>query len=378
MGKLSSAKIFSLVFAFCTATAIVSPAQSSPTPVSFDSTGGDNQAQGGLGGLLGADGRPFTIVTFDAPGAGTGVEEGTLAYGINASGAITGYFQVSNRVFQAYVRTPDGRLTAIKIAHSTFSIGVGINKSGVVTGQFEAPGLDNPGYSHTPKGVISPIEARGFNNLQVESIDDAGAIAGTVGNVDGNMTHGFVRATDGTITLFDPPHSFGTFPSSIAAGTITGLYEDPGPSFFGFLRSPDGVFTSFKAPNGGALQNVTAINVSGTVTGCYGYYGRNLPTYGLIREADGSMTSFVVPGATNTYPLGINASGTVIGYYTDANTAYHGFERSPDGTITTFDAPGAGTTYELGTVPISINDAGVIAGSYSDQNWVYHGFVVTP
>jgi probable HAF family extracellular repeat protein len=90
------------------------------------------------------------------------------------------------------------------------------------------------------------------------------------------------------------------------------------------------------------------------------------------------MTSFVGPGATNTYPHGINASGTVVGYYTDANTAYHGFERSPDGTITTFDAPGAGTTSALGTIPFSINDAGLITGSFTDENEVGHGFLVTP
>jgi probable HAF family extracellular repeat protein len=238
-------------------------------------------------------------------------------------------------------------------------------------------GFGSLGYSRTAKGAISPIQARGSDNLQGLSIDDAGTITGTCGN-DGNMTHGFVRSTDGTITLFDPPHSFGTFPSSIAAGTITGFYEDPGPNVFGFLRTSDGVFTSFKAPNGGALQNVTAINASGSVTGYYGYYGLHLPTYGLIRDPDGSMTSFVVPGATNTYPHGINASGTVVGYYTDANTAYHGFERSRDGTITTFDAPGASTTSGLGTIPFSINDAGLITGSYTDQNEVGHGFIVTP
>lgn len=367
-----------LLFALCAATAIASPAQSFTTPASFNSTGGDNQTPVLVGGLLGADGRPFTITTFDAPGAGTGVEEGTFAYGINASGAIAGDFEDSNRVVVAYVRTPDGALTDIKIAHSSSSFAFGINASGVVIGEYFVNGFGGINFSRTPQGALSRIVARGFNNLQAESIDEAGTITGTVGNVDGNMTHGFVRATDGTITLFDPPHSFGTYPSSIAAGTITGFYEDPGPNFFGFLRTADGVFTSFKAPNGGALQNVTGINVSGAVTGSYAYYGLNLPTYGLIRYPDGSMTSFVVPGATNTYPLGINASGTVIGYYTDANTAYHGFERAPNGTITTFDAPGAGTTYELGTLPFSINDAGVITGSYSDQNWVYHGFIVSP
>ena len=374
MEKLSPAKMACLLFAFCAATAIASPAQSFTTLASFNFTGGNNPNAG----LLGADGHPFTIITFDAPGAGTGVEQGMYAYGINSSGAITGFYVDSSRIGHAYVRTPDGAFAAIKIAHSSESFAVGINASGVVTGEFFVSGFGGIGYSRTAKGAISPIQARGFDNLQVLSIDDAGTITGTCGNVDGNMTHGFVRAPDGTITLFDPPHSIGTYPTSIAAGTITGIYTGEGPTQTGFLRTSDGVFTSFKAPRGGNFGDVTAINASGAVTGYYGYYGLNLPTYGLLRDPDGSITSFVVPGATNTYPLGINASETVVGYYTDANSAYHGFERSPDGNITTFDAPGAGTTYELGTIPFTINDTGLITGRYSDQNDVIHGFIVTP
>jgi hypothetical protein len=51
----------------------------------------------------------------------------------------------------------------------------------------------------------------------------------------------------------------------------------------------------------------------------------------------------------------INPSDTVTGLYADANLALHGFLRAADGTITTFDVPGAGTSFFQGTQPLGIN-----------------------
>jgi hypothetical protein len=47
-----------------------------------------------------------TIVTFDAPGAGTGKTQGTAAGTINTAGEITGYYLDSGSVFHGYLRTP--------------------------------------------------------------------------------------------------------------------------------------------------------------------------------------------------------------------------------------------------------------------------------
>ena len=45
-----------------------------------------------------------TITKFDAPGAGTGLDQGTYITGINMAGAITGYVSDSGSVFHGYVR----------------------------------------------------------------------------------------------------------------------------------------------------------------------------------------------------------------------------------------------------------------------------------
>jgi uncharacterized membrane protein len=70
--------------------------------------------------------------------------------------------------------------------------------------------------------------------------------------------------------------------------------------------------------------------------------------------------------------LAINASGEIIGYYTDAGGLNHGFLLS-GGQYTTLDDPHAGTGAGQGTFPEGITASGVIVGQYIDANGV-HGF----
>ena len=60
-----------------------------------------------------------------------------------------------------------------------------------------------------------------------------------------------------TIIKFEAPGAGtapgqGTFANSInPAGAITGLYVDPANVYHGFLRAPDGTFTTLNAPGAG-------------------------------------------------------------------------------------------------------------------------------
>src|ERR1700747_2173954 len=65
----------------------------------------------GLGHSVNAGGTTTTITTFDAPGAGTGAGQGTIAFAINLSGAITGYIKDANSARHAFLRAPDGTFT---------------------------------------------------------------------------------------------------------------------------------------------------------------------------------------------------------------------------------------------------------------------------
>ena len=137
--------------------------------------------------------------------------------------------------------------------------------------------------------------------------------------------HRFVR---GSRRGHDARGLNGTYPSSINVwGAITGSYQDANIVFHGFLRSPEGRFTTFEAPG-----------------------------------ADTTAGSF-----NGTSPNSINDLGVITGYYTDANGFSHGFLRSPDGKFTTFDVTGAGG---FGSFPIAINLEGAIVGYYTDANHV--------
>jgi hypothetical protein len=88
-----------------------------------------------------------------------------------------------------------------------------------------------------------------------------------------------VNAQEPRIITFDAPgadtkpgDNNGTYSSGInASGAITGSYQDTNENYHGFLRSPDGKFTTFEAPGAdtGAYNGTSpaAINDLGVMTG---------------------------------------------------------------------------------------------------------------
>ena len=123
---------------------------------------------------------------------------------------------------------------------------------------------------------------------------------------------------------------------------------------------------------------------SGTIVGYY--VDADAVAHGFIRTVDGSYTIIDVPGAAGTQAYGINDKGTVVGWWFEPLTAkgsvYHGFLRDMDGNLTYFDVPGAGPFLPQGSsplvvipLPLAINRDGTVTGSYLDTKNVNHGFV---
>jgi hypothetical protein len=147
----------------------------------------------------------------------------------------------------------------------------------------------------------------------------------------------------------------GTFGSSInPEGEITGTYSDTNYVFHGFLRSPQGVITTFDAPDVstdgyGTFGN--GLNVEGTTVG--DYTNSNFNYRGFIRRPDGTFETYREPNACTTGdPVGcegtgffaINAFGVIVGGYVDQNFVQHALQVTPDGKVIGYDAPGAGNT----------------------------------
>lgn len=130
----------------------------------------------------------------------------------------------------------------------------------------------------------------------------------------------------------------------------------------------EATYISFQVP--GALGTYPmSINASMTVTGYY--YVSPAVTRGFLRDAEGTITTFDVDvaGAFWIEPESINARGDITGFYELAAGIPQGFLRSADGHITTFlPPPYANHVAEL-ALPVSINEFGEIAGTFAPETW---------
>src|SRR5271156_3290256 len=91
--------------------------------------------------------------------------------------------------------------------------------------------------------------------------------------------------------------------------------------------------------------------------------------FGLISQSTPAQQFITVsyPGATGTYPNGINNHGEIVGNYADSGGVFHGFTLL-NGQYTALNVPGAAGTYAGG-----INDSREIVGAYV-QSGTVHGF----
>jgi hypothetical protein len=361
----------------------------------------------------------LTFTTFDDPGAGTNLLQGTFPVGINATGDIAGIYLTTPNVAHGFVRAANGTFTNFDApdagtGKNQGTLPVGINAAGAIAGYYIDKNNVYHGFVRAADGSITEFDVPGAGTLQFDrgtsptSIDTAGDITGFYKTDTSTVRHGFVRAANGTFTTFDvsgagTAFQEGTLPLSInTVGNITGVYVDAGGVSHGFVRAANGPITApIDAPGaatGGCAQKfdvsltgttLIRIDAAGDITGIY--TDTSCVRHGFVRAANGTFTSFDAPGAVTpsgsacttkgspecalggTNPVSINTAGDTTGLYEDASGVFHGFVRAANGTITApIDVPGAGM---LGTGVSSINDSGDITGVYSDTNGVFHGFL---
>ncbi len=177
----------------------------------------------------------------------------------------------------------------------------------------------------------------GCYGSEVSNINFFGLSVGNYMDTTANLVqHGIIRRADGTFTKFDAPGAGtgpgqgtgcpGCFTGLNQLGAIAGIYTDSNTVYHGYIRSPDGKFTSFDAPGAGTG------NSQGT-------------------------------GCPSDCPVSLNNFGAVAGAYIDGTNVLHVYVRSPGGKIVTVDP--AGSTF---TFPAGINDLGTVAGYYADAN----------
>src|SRR5579863_7586492 len=279
-----------------------------------------------------------TVTSFSAPGAGTGAGQGTGGFGINPQGTVVGSFLDDGNVFHGYqcvsgcgtastFTTFDapGAGTAANQGTITFSI----NLFGVITGYY----IDSSNVAH---GFVTAAPFKTFITLDEPNAGhgagqgtfagnvkpEGGEIAGSYVDASG-VSHGFVTAPPySTFTSFDPTGSVSTLTPVASAlnqeGEVTGEYSDANGALHGYVRAANGTITEYnvKGAGTGSGQGTegSSINDLGTTTG--NYIDSNGVNHGFLRLRSGHITTFDVTAAgqgsgQGTIPEGLNLLGEI-------------------------------------------------------------------
>ena len=169
----------------------------------------------------------------------------------------------------------------------------------------------------------------------------------------------------------------------VACATFTAIHAPVGHALA--LRATPGYhFLRIDHPQAASATGLATIAENGDIAGFYtDVAGRS---HGFVRDGvTGAFAAVDVPGALDTWALGLNAHGDVSGTFKDQAGAQHGFVRDGAG-FHAIDVPGAVSTTPatsefgtgLGTAVGTIRDDGAVSGGWGDGAGASHGFLQRP
>lgn len=285
----------------------------------------------------------FTFTNFNGPNAGTNAASGTNINGISNKGLVVGFDIDNNGNFDNLVVNPQKRtVTELSIHGSTAANANGINSSGTVVGTD-----GNMHAFYETKGKITTFIPLNGMSAVAFGINDQGMITGQ--SVNSSTTPGFVKVNKKTFIEINAPSGPNVVnPQGINnKGLIVGFYQGTDGQVHGFDAN-------LKSAKHGMLT------------------GTAIPDP-VIPAVPGE------PGATFVFSqiLGVNDKGIAVGYYGDSTKSQHGFiYNTHTGQYTFLDDPSEAFCNGVEVTQITgINNSGEITGFYSDANGVFHGFV---
>jgi PEP-CTERM motif len=290
----------------------------------------------------------YRFVNFDGPGAGASAAAGTNMNGIANNGTVVGFGIADNQNLTNFTANPLTSTSANVLSSlASNAMALGVNSAGSVVGG------DGAGNAFIISGGGSPVSfLPGASTMATAfGINDGGAISGTMTTSAGSP--GFVLNGDNLITINAPN------------GATNNVVNAQG-------INNNGLVVGFYLGNDGVNVHAFMGNVSSAVGGVLTGTAIADPT---IPPVNGE------PGATFEFSqmLSINDHGIAVGYYGDSTLSQHGyFYNTMTGKYTFLDDPDAAFSGGVEVTQITgINNSGEITGFYSDANGVFHGFVAT-
>ena len=239
--------------------------------------------------------------TLDVPGA-----ELTVAHGINASGAIVGFYS-RDGFFHGFV-LDNGTFSTIDVPGASVTVAYGINARRQIVGYY----IDFRSFVHgfvLKNGTFTTIDFPGTSFTVAYGINDLGQIAGYYSR--GGSLHGFVLKK-GAFTTID------------VAGVAYGINNFGKIVGFDFFDSEafvleSGVSETINVPSA-ILTHAYGINGVGQIVGDYNSGGLS---HGFVLD-EGIFTTMDVPGSSFTVAYAINTLRQIVGFYV-AGGITHGF-----------------------------------------------------
>ena len=154
--------------------------------------------------------------------------------------------------------------------------------------------------------------------------DETGALSGNIVDAAG-VTHAF--SGEMTITFPGAVNTYGDFVN--AAGAVVGSYVDADGMPHGFIRNPDGSFTTIDIPETPNLEFlfVNTITDFGVIAFRAKAVNDILRSYILL--PDGILYEVQLPGSVNTVVRNVNQDGSIIGFYDLTDDQRYGFVGRP-------------------------------------------------
>ncbi len=264
-------------------------------------------------------------------------------------------------IFTASVGTASAGYTftpVIDPLNPAFSQALGVNDAGTVVGYGNAAAFN--GFVLTPPATFARQNFPGSTATQVVGINNAGATVGFYIDAAG-VTHGY-QQSGGTFMSVDAP---GTVFNQLLGINNTGLSVgyassvDPAGATGQTAMSVSGgtLFTFLGGLPANVNSQATGVNAAGTIVG---FYQPTATSFTGFVDASGAITSLMYPGSIATQALGINDLGQIVGDWTDVGGVMHGFIDT-GGLFTTLDPAGSTATTING-----INNHGEVVGFYTD------------
>lgn len=270
----------------------------------------------------------LTFTTYDAPGAlVTAIED------INSSGEMVGYYGFQLVGAATGFRLKTGQLTSFSYeGSSTFA--KGINDAGIIAG-YALVGNAYAGFTYDGT-KFTTINPPGKTVTWIYGVSESGAVVGGTGI--GIPNEAFESISGQFRDITPPPGGF--IEASGAGinkyGEVAGVTTGAGTLGFMYHK---GKFRILEVPGDNTVTEAWDINDNHIIVGFYQASCAQGCKYHGFALLNGKYLPIDYPGAVDTFILGVNNAGELVGGYDYADGKQHGFFTSPV-TLNDFERPG--------------------------------------